>query len=91
MAIEMHEGGGFTVTGDHITLYRLLAMKSAMSLKLKCGMEPTRGVRIFPLVKREFGLKGSPQRVYDQFCALLEKAREEGVLPQPVAVLAVKR
>jgi len=90
MPITTLESGALVASGTHgVAIYRLLSMKSAMSLKLKCGMEMTRSVRIFPLVKREFGLKGSNQKVYDQFCAMLpglieaHKAAERDESEQP--------
>lgn len=73
--------GGQVFTGNGITAFRLLAMKSALSMELK-GMRLSRGPSVFGRIKAEFKLKGSKQKVYDQFCA---KLREAGVLRDPPA------
>lgn len=73
MPIE-NDNGHIAIIGQYsVQILRLRAIQSAMSLKLKSGMETTRGVRIFPLVKREFGLKGNNERVYQQFLEMLPR------------------
>ena len=44
--------GSTTFTGDGITLYRAMTLKSGISLHRKCGMIPTRGMSI----TRMFGI-----------------------------------
>jgi hypothetical protein len=54
---------------DQIAGARLLALRSAFGLELK-GMS-RRGRSVYSIVKREFGLRGNQQRVYDQFDTLV--------------------
>ena len=42
MAIELFEGGGMAITGEHMQLYRLIVLKQALVLESK-GMKLTRG------------------------------------------------
>jgi hypothetical protein len=74
--------GAFIVTGkEDIGMFRLLSLKGRLSLELK-GLT-SRGGSTFAAVKREFGLKGSRQKVYDQLAAMIEakmKAREDSRL-----------
>lgn len=58
--IEVHEGGGATITGQGgIALYRLIAIRSGFKMWRATGMQPTRGVRIKRLVQETTGLKTS--------------------------------
>lgn len=66
-------GGGHMITGQSVQLYRLLALKHAMSLELKTGMKMSRGVNPFKIVKQEFGFKGNKQKIYDQLVAHIEQ------------------
>lgn len=56
--------GGTLITGDDIPAYRMCVLKQRMKLEL-LGLKF--GIRTFPQVKKEFGLKGTNQRVYEQF------------------------
>jgi hypothetical protein len=76
MPIEV-TAGGTMVTGKGIGLYRLLAMRSALGLQLKTGMKLSRGLSAYSMAKREFGLKGNIQRVYEQLDAIVNKASAE--------------
>ena len=65
---------GFTLQGeDQMLGARLLTMRAGLRLELK-GLQMTRGVSCYALVKQETGLKGSKQKVYDQFEVMLKKA-----------------
>jgi len=64
------------ITGKkNIAMYRLLAMKYALSLEVK-GLRSSRG-SVYALVKREFGFKGCKQRVLDQFTLYIEDLKRE--------------
>ena len=52
---------------------RLLTMRAGLRMELK-GLRMTRGVSCYALVKQETGLKGSKQKVYDQFEVMLKEA-----------------
>lgn len=61
-------------TPELISGYRLLMLASALKLETK-DIFPIRGSRTaYTVIKKEFGLKGSKQKVLDQFNALLVEA-----------------
>jgi hypothetical protein len=61
-------------TPELISGYRLIMLASALKLETK-GIYPIRGTRTaYTQIKKEFGLKGSKQKVLDQFNALLVEA-----------------
>ena len=65
---------GFTLQGeDQMLGARLLTMRAGLRMELK-GLRMTRGVSCYALVKQETGLKGSKQKVYDQFEVMLKEA-----------------
>ena len=65
---------GFTLQGeDQMLSAKLLTMRAGLKLELK-GLRMTRGVSCYALVKQETGLKGSKQKVYDQFEVMLKEA-----------------
>ena len=64
----------FTLQGeDQMLGARLLTMRAGLRMELK-GLRMTRGVSCYALVKQETGLKGSKQKVYDQFEVMLKEA-----------------
>ena len=58
---------------EQIQMARYLTMRSGLKLEIQ-GMRLTRGVSCYKLIKDTFGLKGSKQKVLDQFEDLLRKA-----------------
>lgn len=46
-----HHDGGITMTGDAITLYRWKVLQQSISLYMKTGMVPTRGMTISKMLK----------------------------------------
>ena len=60
-------------TPEHIEMARYLTMWSGLKLEVK-GMRLTRGVSCYKMIKDTFGLKGSKQKVLDQFETMLEDA-----------------
>ncbi len=56
-----------------IKLYRMLALRGALSLECK-GMK-RRGKSAYAIIKNEWGLKGNKESVYTQFCELTEKEK----------------
>ena len=64
----------FTLQGeDQMLGARLLTMRAGLQLELK-GLRMTRGRTCYSLIKEETGLKGSKQKVYDQFEVMLKEA-----------------
>ena len=58
---------------EQIQMARYLTMRSGLKLEIQ-GMRLTRGVSCYKMIKDTFGLKGSKQKVLDQFEAMLEDA-----------------
>lgn len=72
-----NSGGSIAITTpEGIAAYRMLALKGMLKLEM-LGMG-RRGVSAFAIIKREFGLKGSKQNVFEQFqkiCAAVVERR----------------
>ena len=54
---------------------RLLVLKHALKLEI-LGMK-RRGRSVYSIIKEEFGLKGSRQKVYDTFSAMIQSMKEQ--------------
>ena len=70
MAITIHDGGGFTIDGAHIELFRLLTMRSGLNLEIKTGMKLSRGRTCYALAK-DLGFRGSREKVLAQLEAYI--------------------
>jgi len=63
------------ITGrENIRLAQMLAQKGALKLET-LGMKHSGG-SVCAMIKRHYGLKGNKQRVYTQFCELIEIEKE---------------
>jgi|TARA_R100001460_G_scaffold33483_1_gene65540 hypothetical protein len=60
-------------TPEQIQMARYLTMRSGLKLEIQ-GMRLSRGVNCYKMVKDTFGLKGSKQKVLEQFEELLAEA-----------------
>lgn len=58
------------LTGSSIEAYRLLALKAALTLEIK-GMAHSSGKSAYGAIKKEFGLRGNKQSVYNQYVKIL--------------------
>jgi hypothetical protein len=56
MAIEITPTGATIITGEHIAVYRMLALRSMMRLEVKTGMKATSRGNPFKAVREEFGI-----------------------------------
>ena len=63
-------------TPEQIQMARYLTMRSGLKLEIQ-GLRLTRGVSCYKMIKDTFGLKGSKQKVLDQFEDLLREAGVE--------------
>jgi len=72
--IEAHEYGGFTITGEHIPLYRLMVMASGLKLEVQ-GLRLTRGRTCYAMAKSELGFKGNKAKVLAQLQAHIETVK----------------
>tara|TARA_Y100000310_G_C20577952_1_gene761421 strand:- start:526 stop:732 length:207 start_codon:yes stop_codon:yes gene_type:complete len=60
------------ITGkDNIALHRMITLKHALKLEI-AGLKRN-GRSVYAIVKEEFNLKGSKQKVLDQFSSLITK------------------
>ena len=65
---------GFTLdTPEQIQMARYLTMRSGLKLEIQ-GMRLSRGVNCYKMIKDTFGLKGSKQKVLEQFEQLLTES-----------------
>lgn len=65
---------GFTLdTPEKIQMARYLTMRSGLKLEIQ-GLRLSRGVNCYKMIKDTFGLKGSKQKVLEQFEQLLTEA-----------------
>ena len=58
-------------------LFNMLAQKQALKLE-KIGLKHSSGKSIYAHIKRTYGLRGSKESVYTQFCELCEKYKRDG-------------
>ena len=62
--IDTHQG---------IKMFHMLSQRSALKLEL-VGLKHSKG-SVYAHIKRTYGLRGSKQSVYTQFCELIEKEK----------------
>ena len=77
MAVEVHDDGGMTITGQDIHRYRWLAVKHALQLEANMGIMVS-GRSVLPVAKQiveQFGLKPARTKldVLGQLTDLLER------------------
>jgi len=63
---------------NHIELYRMQVQKQALKLEIY-GMK-TRGRSAYALIKEMYNLKGSKQRVLEQFTKIIEDIKIKEML-----------
>ena len=63
---------------EHIELYRMMAQKQALKLEIY-GMK-TRGRSAYALIKEIYKLKGSKQKVLEQFTKIIEDIKVKEML-----------
>ena len=61
-----------------IEMFRYKTLLKGLRLEM-VGMKMSRGQSCYSIIKQEFGLKGSKQKVYDQFKLMLEQVNERAV------------
>jgi hypothetical protein len=71
MTVETFKGG-FVVTDDSIQLFRQRTLLRALQLEVK-GMKISRGASAYSIIKKEYDLKGSKQKVLEQFERLISE------------------
>ena len=63
---------------NHIELYTMMVQKQALKLEI-CGMK-TRGRSAYSLIKEMYKLKGSKQKVLEQFTKIIEDIKVKEIL-----------
>ena len=74
---------GFMITKSSIPMYRLILLKSQLESEIK-GLRWRQSA--YAMIKKEFGLKGSRQKVLDQFLPIFEKAQQDHQVIQALEV-----
>jgi len=59
-------------TPKQIDTYRLLTLRQALKLEI-LGLKMSRGASAYSIIKKELGLKGSKQSVFNQLSTMLGK------------------
>lgn len=72
MTVEIFNGGA-VITGDSIREFRVRALLRALRLEVK-GMKISRGPSAYSIIKKEYNLKGSKQKVLEQLENLISLA-----------------
>lgn len=65
---------------EQTAAYRMIALKHALRLEM-LGMRRSRGPSAFAIIKKEFGLKGSKQSVFDQYSKMVADIVEHRAKP----------
>jgi len=59
-------------TPKQIDTYRLLTLRQALKLEI-LGLKMSRGASAYSIIKKELGLKGNKQSVFNQLSTMLGK------------------
>ena len=65
MTVQRIEGGGTVITGAHIPLFQLLAIRARLKLEIK-GLAFGNRPSMYAYVKRRFGFRGTRESVLAQ-------------------------
>lgn len=65
-------------TPEHIEMIRYKTLLRGLRLETQ-GLQMSRGRSCYSIIKQEFGLKGSKQKVFDQFKLMLEQVDERAL------------
>jgi hypothetical protein len=66
--------GGTMITGDGIPFFRMAALLTGLRFEIKTGMRIHRGPKCSTIIRRDYGLKGSPAKLLEQFEELVADA-----------------
>lgn len=74
MTVEHIEGVGTVLTGNAISVMRMVTLREGLRLEIK-GLQMTRGRTCYARIKEEFKLTGNKKNVLSQFEEIVERAR----------------
>ena len=69
--IKVTETGATVVTGDHIRLMQMIALKKAIVLE-GTGLKMTRGASAMSMAKKRYGLKGNRDKIIAQMQTMID-------------------
>ena len=83
MTIEINKGSTVITGEGSIAFYRMLSLLHVLKLEMK-GIKYKRGFSAYAKIKKDYGLKGNRQKVFDQFQILVdeESAKQERIVNQ---------
>jgi len=76
MPIEQ-SAGGVVITGESINHYRFLILIQGLKAEIKGMRLTSKGRTCYSILKREFGFRGSKQRVLEQVQEAMDKIKKE--------------
>ena len=71
MTVQTFDNDGYVITGDSIPKYRLLMLRQVLKMEMKGLRISSRGPTAYSIIKKEFGLKGSREKVLVAFESIL--------------------
>lgn len=74
MPIERWDGG-VTITGEAISFARLLVLRGALKLEMQ-GIQVSNR-RASTVLRQQFGMRGTPERLLAQLEALIQQRKQE--------------
>jgi hypothetical protein len=76
--VERGKSGAISIVGqESVSIFRLTVMLRGLMIEVKTGMQMTRGPSCYTLAKREFGLKGSKEKVLEQLTKIVNDKLDE--------------
>jgi len=93
VSITLRENGTLqAVDGpDHMGLLRMVTVAKGLHLEITTGMRLTsRAPKCSTIARRDYGLRGKPEKLYQGMLALIQAKRLElGATPEEVAALVI--
>lgn len=71
MTVQTFDNNGYVVTGNSIPKYRLLMLRQGLKMEMKGLRISSRGPTVYSIIKKEFDLKGSREKVLTAFESIL--------------------
>ena len=71
MTVQTFDDGGYVITGDSISNYRLLMLRNALKMEMKGLRVSSHRLTAYSIIKKEFNLKGSKAKVLAAFETIL--------------------
>jgi len=69
--------GGVVITGESINHYKFLILIQGLKVEMKGMRMTSKGRTCYSILRREYGFKGSRQRVLEQAQEAMDKIKKE--------------